>query len=228
MAPKAGIPIGIRIGKRVVTGPAALLLILLLVAALVVLIVRAHPSTGMLLAGGIWAGFFVFWTLTARPQGQAQRQESARSRGTHRLLMNLGLLLLFVPIPRLLQSFLSPNSWHVPVGLGIMALATLLHIWARLHLGKNWSAQVMIKVDHQLIRSGPYRLVRHPIYTAILGLAFGTALVSARVTSLLGAGLIAGAYVRKLLLEEQGLAETFGDEWKAYRKASWRLLPPVY
>lgn len=221
-------PIGIQIGKRVVTGPAALLVVLLLVAALVALIVRAHPSTGMLLAGGIWAGFFVFWTLTAKPQGQAQRQESAQSRGTHRLLMNLGLLLLFIPIPRLLQHFLSPNSWHVPVGLGIMGVATLLHVWARVHLGKNWSSQVMIKVDHELIRSGPYRLIRHPIYTAILGLAFGTALVSARITSLLGAGLIVAAYVRKLLLEEQGLATTFGAAWTAYRKTSWRLIPPIY
>jgi protein-S-isoprenylcysteine O-methyltransferase Ste14 len=221
-------PIGIRFGKRVVTGPAALLVVLLLIAAMVALIVRAHPSTGMLLAGGIWAGFFVFWTLTAKPQGQAEREESARSRGTHRLLMNLGLLLLFIPIPRLLQHFLSPNSWHAPVGLGIMGLATLLHIWARVHLGKNWSSQVMIKVDHELIRSGPYRLVRHPIYTAILGLAFGTALVSARITSLVGAGLIAAAYVRKLLLEEQGLAATFGAAWSAYRKTSWRLIPPIY
>lgn len=221
-------PIGIQIGKLVLTGPAAVLVTVLLAAALVLLIVRAHPSTGMLLAGGIWAGFFTFWTLTARPQGVAQRQESARSRGTHRILMNLGLLLLFIPIPRLLRSFLSPNSWHVPVGLGIMGLATLLHIWARLHLGRNWSSQVMIKVDHQLIRSGPYRLVRHPIYTAILGLALGTALVSARITSLLGAALITMAYVRKLRLEEQGLAEAFGEEWKAYRHASWRLIPPVY
>ena len=221
-------PIGIQIGKLVLTGPAAVLVTVLLAAALVLLIVRAHPSTGMLLAGGIWAGFFTFWTLTGRPQGVAQRQESARSRGTHRILMNLGLLLLFIPIPRLLRSFLSPNSWHVPVGLGIMGLATLLHIWARLHLGRNWSSQVMIKVDHQLIRSGPYRLVRHPIYTAILGLALGTALVSARITSLLGAALITMAYVRKLRLEEQGLAEAFGEEWKAYRHASWRLIPPVY
>ena len=221
-------PVGIQIGKRVITGPAAILVLLLLVAALVALIIRAHPSTGMLLAGGIWAGFFVFWTLTAKPKGEVQRQESAQSRGTHRLLMNLGLLLLFVPIPLLRQSFLPPNSWHVIAGLGVMVVATLFHIWARLHLGKNWSSQVMIKVDHQLIRTGPYRLIRHPIYTAILGLGFGTALVSARVTSLLGAGLIAAAYVRKLLLEEEGLADTFGEEWNAYRKASWRLIPPLY
>ncbi len=219
---------GIQIGKLVLTGPVAVLVILLLAAGLVALIVRSHPSTGMLLAGGIWAGFLGFWTLTARPQGQAQRQESARSRATHRLLMNLGLLLLFIPIPHLLQHFLAPDAWHVPVGLVIMALATLLHIWARLHLGRNWSSQVMIKVDHQLIRTGPYRRVRHPIYTAILGLAIGTALVSLRITSLVGAGLIIAAYVRKLLLEEQGLAERFGEAWQAYRTSSWRLIPLIY
>jgi protein-S-isoprenylcysteine O-methyltransferase Ste14 len=55
----------------------------------------------------------------------------------------------------------------VPFGLGIMVAATLFHIGARVHLGKNWSSPVMIKTEHELVRTGPYRFVRHPIYTAI-------------------------------------------------------------
>jgi protein-S-isoprenylcysteine O-methyltransferase Ste14 len=95
-------------------------------------------------------------------------------------------------------------------------------------LGRNWSSEVMIKADHQLIRTGPYRVVRHPIYTAILGLAIGTALISGRVVSLLGVLAFLLAYVRKLRIEERALGETFGAEWEDYRKHSWALVPGVY
>jgi protein-S-isoprenylcysteine O-methyltransferase Ste14 len=96
------------------------------------------------------------------------------------------------------------------------------------HLGRNWSSEVQILSDHQLVRTGPYALVRHPIYTAILGLALGTAVVSGRVVSLLGASMFAYAYVRKLRIEEGALGETFGAAWDDYRKRSWALVPGVF
>lgn len=77
------------------------------------------------------------------------------------------------------------------------------------------------------MRTGPYRLVRHPIYTAILGMAAGTAIVSGQLHGLVGAATIAFAYARKIRLEEQRLGETFDAEWDAYRKATWALIPWV-
>jgi protein-S-isoprenylcysteine O-methyltransferase Ste14 len=216
------------LGSLTLTGPAALIVALSLIAALVTLIVLSKPSIGMLLAGGVWLGFVVFWSLTARQHGPRRSEESARSRGLHRNFLNLGLLLLFVWIPGLDWRYLPPNPWNLPIGLGIMAAATLLHIWARAHLGRNWSSPVMIKDDHELVRTGPYRVVRHPIYTAILGLAIGTAVVSGRVLSLLGAMVFAMAYLRKLRMEERALSETFGATWQEYRRHSWALLPPVF
>ncbi len=216
------------LGPLTLRGPAALVVALLLAVAFVGLVVLSKPSIGMLVAGGIWLGFLVFWSVTAGRQGRGRREESARSRALHRNLLNLGLLLLFVPVPGMGWSFLPPNRWHVPVGLGIMAAATLFHVWARMHLGRNWSTAVMIKTGHVLVRTGPYRLVRHPIYTAILGLAAGTALVSGRLLGLAGAVVFAVAYVRKLRLEERLLGEAFGAEWDEYRRRSWALLPPAF
>ena len=219
---------GLALGGLTLTGPAALIVGLLLIALFVALVAWSRPSVGMWLAGGVWLGFVVFWSVTAGPRDPRRSEESRRSRALHQNLLNLGLLLLFVSIPGLRWRYGPPNPWHVPAGLGILAAATLLHVWARRHLGRNWSSQVMIKDDHQLVRTGPYHLVRHPIYTAILGLAIGTAMVSGRVVSLLGCAVIAFAYVRKLRIEERMLGETFGAAWEGYRKRSWALVPGVF
>lgn len=216
------------IGPLSLSGPVALVVALLLLGLFVWLIVLSRPSLGMLLAGGIWLGFVVFWSATARTAGSGRSEETPRSRASRQQLMNLGLLLLFVTVPGLRWRYLPPDAWHVPAGLGIMAAATLLHVWARVHLGRNWSNAVMIKSDHELVRSGPYRVIRHPIYTAILGLAVGTALVSGRVLSLTGVALIAFVYIRKLRLEERALGKTFGAAWDDYRRHSWALIPGVF
>src|SRR5262249_14073530 len=143
-------------------------------------------------------------------------------------MTNIGLLLLFVSIPGMRWTFLPAGAWRVPAGLATMAAATLFHVWARVHLGRNWSSDVMIKSAHQLVRSGPYRFVRHPIYSAIFGLAFGTAIVSGRILSLIGVLLFVIAYVAKLRAEERALSATFGAEWDDYRRHSWALMPGLF
>lgn len=146
----------------------------------------------------------------------------------HQRFLNAALRLLFVPIPGLRWPWLPEGPRRVPIGLGIEAAATLLDMWARIRLGRNWSSAVMIKTDHQLVRSGPYRMVRHPIYTAILSLAAGTAVVSGQGHAMLGVATFAFAYVRKLRLEEQHLGETSGAAWDDYRRRSWALIPGVF
>jgi protein-S-isoprenylcysteine O-methyltransferase Ste14 len=216
------------IGNVSLAGPAAAIVTALLSALLVWLVVISRPTIGMLLAAGVWLGFLVFWSRTAGRAGAGCREESRQSRALHQKLLNLGLLLLFVSIPGLRWPFMPANAWHVPVGLAIMVAGTLLHIHARLHLGRNWSSKVMIKGDHQLVRSGAYRFIRHPIYTAIVMVALGTAVVSGRVLSLIGVAVFAFAYVRKLQIEERMLGEEFGAEWQDYRAHSWALVPLVF
>jgi protein-S-isoprenylcysteine O-methyltransferase Ste14 len=194
----------------------------------VAVLVWARPSWGMLLAGGVWVSFMVFWSLPTRPGGPPKTVEPPASRRFHQRSLKLGLLLLFVPLPGASWRFLQPTTTSSLVGLAVMAMATALHIWARVHLGRQWSGAVMIKTDHQLISTGPYRFVRHPIYLALAGLAAGTAVVAGRFTALLGTSIIVGAYVRKLRLEERALGEAFGADWAAYRRRSWALLPPFF
>jgi protein-S-isoprenylcysteine O-methyltransferase Ste14 len=82
--------------------------------------------------------------------------------------------------------------------------------------------------DHQLVGSGPYRLVRHPMYSAVLGVFAGTALVSGQYHALVGLGTACFAYWRKIRIEERALAEAFGSDYKAYRGNRRALIPWLF
>lgn len=215
----------VQIGTHKITGLAALVIQLAVGAAIGWLIARARPSPGMIASGLVWLGFLIFWSATAGREGTGRLGETAQQRAKRQLLTNVGLVLLFVPIPGLRWPLFPARWWTLAIGLGLQAFAVLLHISARRHLGRNWSSTVMIKTDHQLVTSGPYRLIRHPIYTAILALAGGTAIASAQLHGALGFAVFAYVYWRKLRLEEARLAETFGPDWISYRERSWALVP---
>ena len=177
----------------------------------------------------IWIVFSVYWSIEARNSAMSQDSESKWSTALHQIVLNVALVLLFWPAPGLARWFL-PQRWHflVPVGVAIQIAFFALAIWARRHLGKNWSAEVRIGEGHELVTSGPYRHLRHPIYTAMLGMFAGTALASSQVHALVAIALLVLAYIRKTRLEEEILEKTFGAEFDAYRRESWSLVPLVY
>src|SRR5205814_7438334 len=97
----------------------------------------------------------------------------------------------------------------------------------RLHLAGNWSATVTIKENHTLVRDGPYRYVRHPIYTGILLAIVGSALARDEWRSLLGAAIAFFSFWHKLRIEELWLTEVFGDDYRRYREEVRALIPFV-
>jgi protein-S-isoprenylcysteine O-methyltransferase Ste14 len=100
-------------------------------------------------------------------------------------------------------------------------------MWARRHIGRFWSARVTLKEGHQLIESGPYSLVRHPIYTGLLLSMAATVMTIGSVQSLCGYALLVGALIFKLSAEERLLAANFGQEYKQYQKRVKALIPGV-
>lgn len=185
-------------------------------------------SLGMKLSLLLWVLFSIYWAIAAKDSAQTQSSESFWSRQLHLVLVNAALLLLVLPIPGLTRRFLPASVWPVGAGLAIQAAFILFAVWARRHLGSNWSGEVRIAAGHQLVRSGPYRFLRHPIYTAVLGMYCGTILVSGEVHAPLALLLVTLAYWRKIRMEERALAETFGAEHEAYRRHTWALIPGVY
>lgn len=228
MAPSERPRITLQLGPRAVTGPWAIFALLVIIAGIVALLMYARPSPGMLCSGTLWLLFIVYWSAAAKNASPAKRSESLESRRIHQRLLNASLLLLFLPIPFLTGRYLPSGPWFVPAGLVVQVAFALLAVWSRQHLGRNWSGAVTVAVDHQLVRSGPYRLLRHPIYTAMLGMSLGTAIVSGAFHALIGFALMAIAYGRKIPLEERFLSENFGAEYAGYRSESWALIPWVF
>jgi protein-S-isoprenylcysteine O-methyltransferase Ste14 len=187
---------------------------------------RSLP-VGMTVSFGLWLAFSVYWSIAARNSKPTQTSESVGSRQLHVVLINGGLLLLLLPVPGLTRRFLPDSRVLVVVGLVIQTVFLLFAVWARRHLGRNWSGEVRIAAEHELVRSGPYKHIRHPIYTAILGMYVGTMLVSGEIHALIALAVVTLAYWRKIRMEERALNGVFGEAYEAYRRESWALVPPL-
>lgn len=101
-------------------------------------------------------------------------------------------------------------------------------IWARIHLGQYWSGNVTLKAGHRLIRTGPYAIVRHPIYTGLLLAMLGTAVAVDEYRGVLAMVIALQAHIRKLYLEEKWLTEEFRAEYDAYRRDVKALVPGIF
>jgi protein-S-isoprenylcysteine O-methyltransferase Ste14 len=104
-------------------------------------------------------------------------------------------------------------------------LGAAIAIWARIILGQNWSARVTLKVGHELIRSGPYRYVRHPIYTGMLLAMIGTAMVAGEWRGAAAVALSIIAFCLKAQREEQFMVTEFGETYHEYRSQTGFLVP---
>ena len=174
----------------------------------------------------LWIIFGIYWGIAGRNSPPTENAESWISTYLHQFMLSAAFLVLILPLPGLTQWFLPQQfPFVIATGLIVQVASMLLAIWARKHLGRNWSAEVRIAVGHQLVSSGPYRLLRHPIYTAMLGMFLGTAVASSQFHALLGVALLIVAYLRKTRLEDQILARKFGAEYDSYRRDTWALVP---
>lgn len=118
-------------------------------------------------------------------------------------------------------------SWIGVAGFAIQVGFGLFYLWGKRHLGRFWSGAIATRADHQLVRSGPYRWLRHPLYTGMIGMFVGTAMVSGEWHALVGLVIGVFAYCRKIRLEERHLGGVFGEEYERYRRESWALIPGI-
>ena len=140
----------------------------------------------------VWFALGVIWAIGAVLTKRTARVQTASSRLIQGGLATAGFLLLLRPemgVGLLARRFLPDSAAAAYAGLALTACGAALAVWARLFLGANWSATVTIKQDHEIIRSGPYALVRHPIYSGFLLGMLGTAIAIGEVRGLLAIGL---------------------------------------
>jgi protein-S-isoprenylcysteine O-methyltransferase Ste14 len=167
----------------------------------------------------LWLPFIAYWVLAARKARQSRVRVRGASSPVRSALYVAGGALIF------LSRSLGPlDDRFVPavVELGaagwvLTALGMLFSIWARVSLGRNWSGRVVLKHGQELVSTGPYALVRHPIYTGLLMALTGTALYDGRWRALLGLAFFAIGFWLKARSEENLLERELGEEYRAYR-----------
>lgn len=129
------------------------------------------------------------------------------------------------PIEILGERFVPFAEWVFWAGAAITLGGLLFSVWARAHLGENWSATITVKERHELVTSGPYGIVRHPIYSGLLVAFVGSALARGEWRGVVAVILVAWTFWRKLGIEEQWMRERFGVDYEAYARRVPALVP---
>jgi protein-S-isoprenylcysteine O-methyltransferase Ste14 len=179
----------------------------------------------------IWIVFFLCWWAWGVTAKRAKRRQSIASRVSESMLLIPGFWLLFSPIlpVEILRWRILPDSVAAPyVAIALTLAGFGLAIWARLHLGGNWSATVTVKRNHTLVRTGPYAVVRHPIYSGVSVSALGLALLNGDVRSVVAICFVVLGWRMKFRLEEKFMEEEFGDEYREYKRHVKALIPSVW
>jgi protein-S-isoprenylcysteine O-methyltransferase Ste14 len=176
----------------------------------------------------MWLAWAFYWALCARYAKRTVRRESLGSRAMNIVPLVIGVLLVALPhIPsapfatRILPATLAIYG----IGVAIVFLGLSFAVWARRHIGSNWSGTVTVKENHVLVRTGPYRWVRHPIYSGLLAAILGSAIARGELRGVWALVLCTSAFVVKLRLEERWMRQLFGNEYDRYRAEVPALIP---
>jgi len=175
-----------------------------------------------------WIIFIVVWLLGAVSTKRTIYRESSGERARYWLVLVIGYFLVIKSssLPSPLDWLIVPHtSSSASIGAFLCVSGLLFAIWARVILGRNWSGVVTLKEGHELIVRGPYRFVRHPIYTGILAMFAGTAIAIGYFGGFLGLLLVFVSFWLKLKREEDLMLKHFPDKYAAYQRKVKRIIP---
>ncbi len=178
----------------------------------------------------LWIAWVVYWLVAARDTKRTRWRQSPGSESLHGIPLLICTLLWLAPRwqPAALTAPLwSPGPTLPLIGTVMVAAGIGYACWARVHLGRNWSSKVVVKQDHALIRTGPYRLVRHPIYSGMLLALLGSAVAFGEWRGFLALLSALIGVLFRVYAEETRMSETF-PEYADYKRHSSALVPGVF
>lgn len=174
----------------------------------------------------LWGLLILVWLVMWFGAKRAKKREKFSQRASYLAFVLFGSWLLFALPLEWLYSRVLPNEqapWAI--GLAMTAAGVGVAIWARLSLGANWSGTVTLKAGHELVQKGPYRWIRHPIYTGILLAMVGTATIRGQLVGWIGTGIVLAGFYIKARREERFLSGEFGASFKEHTKRTGMFLP---
>ena len=177
-----------------------------------------------------WIVFYLYWAKSSSNQKETAQKSGIKDIAPYRIFWTLSFVFLAIPgLFNLASVFLPIHSAVFGVISDLVSLLGLvICILARRELAGNWAMQLDLKKDHQIIKTGPYSLMRHPIYTGFLLLFLGSALALGRVGGFVGLALLLIGTFMRIKNEETLLTKTFGKEYGEYKKHVKSLIPYVW
>jgi protein-S-isoprenylcysteine O-methyltransferase Ste14 len=173
---------------------------------------------------GGWAAFWLYWLVAAfsMKRGRVPWSRELRIRALIAVVV-----IILVRAGAFRHRGLNTNPWRAGLGLALFALGLGFAIWARIHIGRNWGSPMTQKDEPELVTSGPYHLVRHPIYSGIVIAGFGTAVALSWMWLI--ATILAGIYFGySATVEERYMTEQFPDVYPIYKRSSKMLVPFMF
>jgi protein-S-isoprenylcysteine O-methyltransferase Ste14 len=170
-----------------------------------------------------WAAFWLYWLVAAfsMKRGRVPWGREARIRA-----LLIVLVVVLVRIGAFRGHAVNTDPWLAGVGLALFGLGLALAVWARVSIGRNWGTPMTEKVEPELVTTGPYRYVRHPIYSGILAAGVGTVLALSWYW-LIAVGLAGVYFIYSATVEERFLAREFPETFPAYKRSTKMLVPFV-
>jgi protein-S-isoprenylcysteine O-methyltransferase Ste14 len=199
-----------------------------LLFAMVWNVAALNSTRALQIAGCFWIVLAVYWAVSALSQKSAKKEEHFIERLGHLAPVMFAFLLLSQSAARygwLALRFVPERGTLDLLGLVLASAGVAFAIWARWHLGTNWSAVVSIREQHDLIRTGPYRSVRHPIYTGLLVAVMGTVLIVGEFRALIAFAMLLASFYLKARKEDVWLAREFGETFEGHAKRTGMFLP---
>ncbi len=177
----------------------------------------------------LWLAWVLFWVAAAPFTLRAKKREGL-ARLQHSVPTAFGMVAVFHrgAVHGLDWGPLYHSAAAAWFGLLLTAAGQAFSVWARIHIGKYWSGTVALKKGHKIIDTGPYALVRHPIYTGLLAAALGSAMAAGTREAFAGVIVMIAAYAIKWRREEKLLLQEFGADYEAYRRRTRTIIPWLY
>lgn len=174
-----------------------------------------------------WASFVLYWLFSALHVKKIKRREPSAQRLTYLLVIAFAAFLLSALFPDtfLSRRFVPEGAWVDILGAILTVSGVAFAIWARAHIGRNWSASVALREGHQLIRTGPYAHIRHPIYTGALLALAGTSLAIGNFRAIFFFAIVLAGFTIKARKEEALLSGEFGPTFEEHRRHTGFFLP---
>lgn len=177
------------------------------------------------LIASLWLVWIVSWHVAALWRGGKREEAPRREYRLHYAIAFLGFFLVFSAWPPMAPLWASSArlGWAM---VALTAAGFAFAWWARIHLGKLWSGGVVLRDDHRVVDSGPYALVRHPIYTGLFAAVIAMAVVRGTPAALLGAALFVLGFTLKARVEERFLEQSL-PEYGDYRRRVGMIVPGI-